>query len=231
MAKVVVAIEGSDGAGKETQSDLLVGYFMRREMSVERVSFPRYHQTAGGTFLFEALKGKESERYDFVHVDPLAASLFYAADRWQSLPYLKSLIADNDVVIFDRYVESNLLHQGGKFKTAKEREAFARFLYNLEYGMLALPQPQVILYLKLPFQVSQDRARKRAEGVGGKLDAVESNLEYVKNSHEAGIFYAEHFNWEIVDCVTIDGQELSREEIHSRVVGQLSRRLGRLIER
>lgn len=224
MKKILIAIEGSDGAGKETQSELLKKWFVGKGLKVGSVSFPRYKQTAGGWFLWEALKGDNKDAYTFSTVEPYAASLPYTADRRESLPFLKREIEMNDVFIFDRYVESNLLHQGGKFATNEERDAYGQWLYNLEYGMLGLPVPHVVVYLRIPFWLSQARAERRAQETGGQLDAVERDSDYVRKGHEGGIFYAEKFNWEIVDCLE-EGHELAREEVHEKVVAQLSRRL------
>lgn len=224
MKKTLIAIEGSDGAGKETQSALLKEWFSGKGLKVGSVSFPRYQKTAGGWFLWEALKGPDAAKYNFSKVEPYAASLPYTSDRRESLPFLKREIEENDVYIFDRYVESNLLHQGGKFNTNEEREMYGQWLYNIEYGTLGLPVPHVVVYLRIPFWLSQARAKRRAEESGGQLDAVERDSDYVRKGHEGGIFYAEKFGWEIVDC--IEGErELSREEVHQKVVAQLTRRL------
>ena len=220
---IKIAIEGSDGAGKKTQSGMLKDWFTESGKSVTSISFPRYKETAGGWALFEALRGENAKAYDFANVDPYAASLFYSSDRRQSLPYLEELIATHDVVIFDRYVESNLLHQGGKFSTKEERQSFGTWLYELEYNTLALPKPDIVVYLELPFKISQKRAKSRAEELGDKLDAVESDEEYLRNSHEAGIFYAQDFKWLRIPCVGKDGSELTPEEVHQKVINELVR--------
>jgi dTMP kinase len=225
VEKFLIAIEGSDGSGKETQSALLQEWFKNNGMKVATVSFPRYKQTAGGWALWEALKGENKDAYNFANVDPYAASQLYSADRRESLPYLQELISTNDVLIFDRYVESNLLHQGGKFFTEKEREDFARWLFNFEYGMLGLPTPQVTVYLELPFDITQKRALMRADAVGGQLDAVECDSSYVRNGYEAGIFYSRKFGWLSIPCVKEDGYELTRSEVHMLVVEKLTQRL------
>jgi dTMP kinase len=225
MKKILIAVEGSDGAGKETQSSMLREWFLEKGKTVTSISFPRYKQTAGGWALFEALKGENKDAYAFSKLDPYAASLFYAADRRESLPFLVEQINKHDVVIFDRYVESNLLHQGGKFPTDTLREEYGRWLFNLEYGMLKLPSPQETIYLELPFEVSLERARKRAAVNGGQLDAVERDPEYVRKGHEGGIFYAHKFNWLTIPCVRKDGYELTRVEVHQLVVESLKKRL------
>ena len=184
---------------------------------VVRVSFPRYNQTLGGTLLFEVMKSERADKYGFSKVPPKVASKLYTMDREESLPYLQDLIANNDVVIFDRYVESNLLHQGGKFKTDKERVEFADWLYGLEYEDVGLPKPDQIVYLDLPFCLSRKRAALRSANGGSKLDAVEKDPNYIKQGHEAGLFYAKHFGWHIVEGFK-GGRELTVEEVHKQVV-------------
>jgi dTMP kinase len=221
--KISLAIEGSDGAGKETQSKLLKKSLEEKGLKVASVSFPRYRETTGGWILWEALKGDDAAKYQFAKLDPYAASLPYTMDRRESKGYLERLIADNDVVIFDRYVESNLLHQGGKISTAEERVRYGQWLYELEYGTMALPRPDFVLYLMIPFWLSRARAQRRADGGGPKLDAVESDLDYVKKGHEGGVFYAEQFGWEVVEGLEHE-HELTPEEVHQKVIQRITPR-------
>lgn len=224
MSAITVAIEGSDGAGKATQTGMLVEYLQRCGFRVGRVSFPRYNATSTGRMLFDLLKSPRSREYDFVHANPKLASRIYAHDRLESLGYLEGLIEGNDFVIFDRYVESNLLHQGGKLRTDSERESFAKWLFDLEYGELELPQPRMTIYLDLPYTISIERARKRAEEKGENLDAVESNVEYIKNSWRTGKLYAAMFGWNVVRCVIpnkddplVADYELAPDEVHIKI--------------
>ena len=220
MKARTISIEGSDGAGKETQTNLLVSFLEKQGKKVGRVSFPRYNQTLGGTLLYEVIKSERADSYSFSKVDPKIASKLYAMDREESLPFLHALIEKNDVVIFDRYVESNLLHQGGKFKTNDERISFAEWLVKFEYDDIKLPKPDEIVYLSLPFWLSRKRAEQRSATGGSKLDSVEKDMDYVKSGHDAGIFYAEHFNWHVVSGLKYK-KELTPLEVHLRVLSAL----------
>jgi dTMP kinase len=215
---LLIAFEGSDGTGKETQSRMLKDWFLLNEKTVASISFPMYKNTSGGWALFEALKGPNRGVYNFAHVDPFAASLLYAADRREALPILREKINSHDVVVFDRYVESNLIHQGGKLPSDEEKSAFGDFSSILEYKLLKLPHPHVTIYLDLPVEVAITRAEERARRVGDVPDAVEANYEYIVNSHKAGMFYAQKFNWIVIPCVRADGYEYTREEINQMVI-------------
>lgn len=218
-----IAIEGSDGAGKATQTERLVKFLRRNGFKVETLSFPRYTDTPAGRMLFEVMKSERASHYDWAHTNPKLASLVYALDRAESKEYILDLIDKNDVLIFDRYVESNLLHQGGKLVHEPERMAFASWLYDLEYNHFGLPKPDVTIYLDLPPEVSRARALKRAQETGGSLDAVESDMQYVINGAAAGRSYAYLFCWAVINCVVpnenaeLPPYELTPEEIHMKI--------------
>ena len=219
MKAFTVVIEGSDGAGKETQALLLSSALQLMGKRVTTVSFPRYSDTLSGKILHYSLGKNVKHVPDFIFadMDPRAASLIYAGDRLESLPHLMKLMQGYDVIIFDRYIQANLLHQGGKFKNDKQRVEFASWLLDLEHDSLGLPKPDLVIYLSLPWEASEARAKARAQLTGTPMDLVESNKVYLQNSHQAGKFYAKHFDWGVADCVQ-DGRELTREEVSTIVM-------------
>ena len=221
---ILISIEGSDGVGKKTQTDMLVKYLEGKGKRVGRVSFPRYGETFGGKLLTEVLKSERAQSYNFSTIEPKVGSMLYAMDRLESLDYLKDLMSNNDVIVFDRYIESNLLHQGGKFKTEKERDDFAEWVYKLENEFLGLPKSDVVVYLQIPAWLSMQRAESRAAQMGEKVDVAEADKEYIVNSHNAGMYYAKVFKWEVVDGIS-GGVELSKDFIHELVVNKINKYL------
>lgn len=224
MEVLTIAIEGSDGAGKATQTEKLARHLSGCGLRVGRVSFPRYKETPVGRMLAEFLKSPRAMGYDFANAHPKLASRIYAQDRYESLKFINNLIAGNDVVIFDRYVESNLLHQGGKLRSDSEMAEFAKWLTGLEYEELCLPRPEITIYLDLPYTISLERARRRAEEKGESPDVVESNSEYLERSWRAGKIYAAMLKWRVIDCIIPHEQnqlralrELTPDEIHARI--------------
>lgn len=200
MATETVGMEGSDGVGKATQSGMLKSFYESLGKKVAIVSFPRYTDTVGGKVLWELMKSERSVYCDFSNLSPREASLFYAADRLESNAWLEDLKKSHDVIIFDRYVESNLVHQGGKLKTDKERGELLDYVNGLEYGIHGLFKPDKIIYLSLPVEISIARAKARAVQTGNKLDSVESDFDYLNNSCASGMFYAKRLGWNIIDC-------------------------------
>ena len=226
MKAFQIAVEGSDGAGKGTQTDLLVNALVALGYKVARVSFPRYKDTWAGKILHEVLKSDRAPGYDFLHASPEAASLLYAADRLESVSYLEELGNKNDVIVYDRAVASNLTHQGGKFKTDAERQKFGEFIERTEYQS-GFPRPDMTVFLSLPFEISMARAKKRAEGLGEKADVVEVDENYMRQSHRSGIFYALQYGWTLVDGMR-GSKELSREEIHEALLYQVQKNVPKL---
>ncbi len=225
MKAFQIALEGSDGAGKGTQTDLLVNALVALGYKVARVAFPRYKDTCGGKTLFEVLKSDRAAYYDFVHTPPEAASLFYAADRLESVPWLSELAEQNDVIIYDRAVASNLIHQGGKLENDSERMRFADFIDRVEYQS-GFPRPDMTVFLSLPYELSMARARGRAEEKGEKADIVERDVDYMRNSYRAGIFYALYLNWVMVDGLR-GGDILMPQQVHESVLYEVTKRLPR----
>jgi thymidylate kinase len=218
-----IALEGSDGSGKGTQTDMLVRALEALGYKVARVSFPRYKDTCGGKLLFEVLKSDRASYYDFLHTSPETASLIYAADRLESVPWLEQLAEENDVIIFDRAVGSNLVHQGGKFKSDDDRRKFLEFIDRIEYQS-GFPRPDMTIFLSLPFEISMARAKARAEKMGEKADVVEVDENYMRQSHRSGVFYALECGWTIVDGMQ-GSKELSPEAIFDALLYQVQKRL------
>lgn len=211
---IQISIEGSDGAGKKTQTKMLVDRLTALGYRVASVSFPRYKDTWAGKALHELLKSERAEEYDFVHSSPEAGSMLYAADRFESIPWLEELCLQNDFIVYDRAVASNLIHQGGKFETNQEREKFGDFIENLEYKN-GFPHPDITFFLSLPFDISMKRAKARAAEVGESADVVELDYDYMKNSHDSGIFYAQKYGWTLVEG--FKDTEISTDDIHQHI--------------
>ena len=222
-AKIIV-FAGLDASGKKTQSEKLRDKFISLGASAIIVSYPTYDKTLFGMLIDFVLKSKFATLFlgpfSFANTDPLAGSLLYSADRRQDLPRLRELMEKYDILIFDRYVEANVVHQGGKIKDDAAKLRFAETIMHIEYDLLELPRPDVTFYLDAPLEVSMDRAHKRAEEKGETPDTVELDLQYVSNSYTAGHFFAREFKWEVISTSS-EGTFLSPDKIHQKVCESL----------
>ncbi len=219
-----VAIEGSDGAGKATQTGLLVDAFTRYGLACETFAFPAYEQTLGGRLLGELLSGR---RGDFVHADPRLASLPYAIDRYESAGAIRRALDGGKAVVTDRYVGSNQIHQGGKVFAETDQisalESYLEWLDELEYGVLRNPKPDLIVYLRVPLETSlqlllKKRAAKNHGLKDGDLDQVERDRGYLENSIAmADWLAARSARWRAIVCTDTEGNMRSPEAIHEDV--------------
>lgn len=214
-------IEGSDGAGKKTQTELLVARLRSEGRRVETIDFPRYQDNHFGQLLRECLDGK---RGDFFALDPKITSLIYAADRFESSKQIANWLEEGADVVADRYVSANMLHQGSKISDEAEREDFLNWLDKTEHGVFGIPKPDVIIYLDAPYAVR--KKLMESDQTRTSLDTVEVNEVY-QTAHEAA---AEHLNrlmatWHHILCVEGD-QMRSREDIHEDVYQTMKRVLG-----
>lgn len=213
-----LVIEGSDGAGKATQTDLLVKRLRSEGRRVETIDFPRYTQNHFGKLLRACLDGKHG---DFVTLDPRITSLVYAADRFESSKQIRQWLEEGADVVADRYVSANMLHQGSKISDAVAREEFLQWLEHTEHGVFEIPKPDIIVYLDAPYSVR--KKLMEADQTRGQLDTVEVNEQY-QTAHETA---AAHLNdlldsWHHISCVA-DEQMRLREDIHEDVYQTMKR--------
>src|SRR3954452_20357395 len=108
---LLLAIEGIDGAGKGTQAARLAETAAERGHSVASFSFPLYDDNPFSRAVADYLNGEFGGAGE---VHPELAALLYAGDRFHARPQLVEAIRDHDLVVCDRYVGSNMAHQGGK---------------------------------------------------------------------------------------------------------------------
>ncbi len=169
MTGRILAIEGGDGAGKRTISEALRDRLVADGLRAKVISFPRYQDTLGGRAIGEFLAHRAP-----APADPRAVAVFYAADRFESKALIQELLQENDFLIVDRYVGSNVAYQAAKV-APEERQAIVDWIVDLEFGCFALPRPVLSVFLDTPVEV--------ARRLVGKKDA-RSYTDRVLDRHE-----------------------------------------------
>ncbi len=217
----LIVIEGLDGSGKNTQSGILTKTLNKMGIKAKELSFPCYGQPSCA--LVEMyLQGEFGDKPD--SVGPYAASTFYAVDRYAS--YKKdwgSFYEKGGVVIANRYVTSNLVHQMTKLPK-EEWESFAGWLSDLEYDKFGIPKPDLVVFLDMPVEVSQKLMLGRYHGDEQKKDIHEKDIAYLLECHKAATFASVLDGWHRLTCS--DGETpLSIEEISQKVVALVKEEL------
>ena len=223
MKGKIITIEGTDCSGKETQSKLLYEKLLSEGIDVYRDSFPMYDtptgKIIGGSYLGKESIGKPLFEEGASNVDYKVASLYFAADRrYNYLKKLKSIIDSGKTLILDRYVESNMAHQGGKILDNQERYNAYEFLHTLEYVLLELPKPDMTLFLYMPYEYSIKLRNKRDE----KPDQHEMNINHLKHAEQAYLELENIYKFERIDCVE-EGIIKTPEEISNEVYNKVKK--------
>jgi dTMP kinase len=222
----LIVLEGTDGSGKATQTALLMNKLIQDGYTVKIVDFPEYYKNFFGAFIGHCLS---EQYYKFIGVHPKIASVLYAADRWESSEKIKNWLKKGYVVIANRYVGSNQIHQGGKIKSAQKRKDFLRWLDDMEYRVFGIPRPNMVFYLSLPIDLvlhllkKRESSKMKREYLRKHKDVHESDVNFLKNSIKSALWLTKiSDNWEKIEC-SKNGKIFSREEIHQKIYEKIKK--------
>lgn len=216
----LIVIDGADGSGKATQTALLAKRLKKEGYPVKTIDFPRYDDNLFGTLIGDCLAGRYG---DFIALDAHIASALYAADRYESKKIIVKWLEKGYIVIADRYVSANQIHQGGKIADPVKRKTFLRWLDDMEFGVFGLPRPEAILYLDVPREVSDrllaERENLRGKGrVRRKKDLAESDRKHLDDARVSALkILKRKNNWIRIQCVR-KGDLRSRESIAEEIL-------------
>ncbi len=212
MGKLIV-IEGTDGSGKSTQFKLMSARLEMEGRTFRHIVFPRYSQESSALirmYLGGEFGTKPSD------VNAYAASAFYAVDRFASYKQdWGQWYEDGGLVLSDRYTTSNAVHQASK-EPVGARKDFLKWLYEFEYDKLALPKPDLVLYLDMPTDFTEKLLRSREEKTNTHADIHEQDMQYLATCRESGRAAAEYYGWTVISCVK-NGAMRSIEDIHEEI--------------
>lgn len=209
---ILIAIDGVDASGKQTQTEILKKRLEAEGKEVKLVSFPAYDKpssTLVKMYLDGAFGDKPSD------VNAYATSTLFAADRFATYRTdWGKAYETGTVIIADRYVSSNLIHQASKIENEHDKDKFLEWLDDLEHGVYELPRPDVTIFLDMPPEYGAKLMRDRANKANGesKKDIHESDFSYLEKSYKNAVYVAERFGWKKILCVK-DEQIRTVEEI------------------
>ncbi|HKO03576.1 MAG TPA: hypothetical protein VJW51_02450 [Candidatus Acidoferrales bacterium] len=223
---MLIAFEGIDGAGKRTQVTLLASTLVARNIVCETISFPVY-QTFYGRLIERYLRGEFGALED---VDPHFSAMLFASDRLKQRERMFAALQGGKTILADRYVASNLAHQGARVPPA-DRGEFLDWLRKHEYGANEMPTEDLVLYLRIDPNQAQDRMLLRRAGPAGRAAAGDLHESDLKHLSAAAALYddlARGEHWITIDCVEpATGHPRSPEEIHALIMAGVDVRLAR----
>jgi dTMP kinase len=218
-----IVIEGIDGSGKRTQIDLLVRALEAKGVAVSSIGFPNY-QGFFGKLVAQFLNGEFGA---LEAVDPHFSALLYAGDRLQAAPGIRRDLEGGRLLLADRYIGSNLAHQGARVP-AKTRSEFLAWLKRLEYEVYALPLEDLVIYLR----VKADEAHRlvgekgKRDYTGLRRDLLEADLAHLAAAAEVYDQLAQQSNWVTIECQEPAVNVLrSPESIHEEILRAVESRI------
>ena len=213
---MIIDIEGTDGCGKKTQTELLFKFLQNKGFRCKIISFPNY-DSRSSELVKMYLNGEFGENAN--DIDAYQTSVLFAVDRFATMN--KICVDDYDYVLFDRYVPSNMIHQSTRIKDLQEVDKFLDWIKDFEYDKLKLPKPDVTIFLDVPVEISMKLARERSELKNGQeKDILEQDSEHLRNAYSKAKYVAQKFGWETIDCIN-NNLIKSIDEIHKEILTKL----------
>ncbi|MEG0379603.1 MAG: thymidylate kinase, partial [Eubacterium sp.] len=203
-------------------TNLLYERLKAESEAVIKVSYPRYDKESSAMVRLY-LSGAFGENPD--EISAYTASTFYAADRYASYKEdYEGFYKAGGIVIADRYTTSNMVHQAGKIQDAHEREMFMDWLFDYEFRLLGLPEPDRVFFLNIPPEINQRLMQGRANKITGKAekDIHEKSKAHLKQSYENALALSKKYNWTEIKCVK-DERLRSIEDIHQEIYEKMMR--------
>jgi len=220
-----IVFEGLDGSGKATQTRLLTEHLRRQGFEIEKIDFPQ-HGTKSSGMVDNYLTGRYGTAEQ---VGPWRGSIFYAVDRYDASFKIKQWLSSGKIVIADRYLASNMGHQGGKIKDEEQRKKYFEWLYELEYSLFKIPKPDITFILKTSPELSLKMAnditdktkketRKSYLGDDKKQDIHEKDKLHQEATLQSYLQAAKEFpnEFKIIECVE-NNQLLPSLKIHETI--------------
>ena len=217
--KLIIIESGSDASGKATQSKKLYERLINEGYNCMKITFPDYDSESSALVKMYLRGDFGSNPND---VSPYVASTFYAVDRYASFKTKwEKFYNEGGIIISDRYTTSNMVHQAAKMDE-EEKEKFLNWLWDLEFNLYGIPEPDQVIFLDVDPMVSQQLMKNRLNKITGEeeKDIHESNEEYLVNSYNNSLKIADKYSWNKVKCTegtalrTIDD---IHEEIYKKV--------------
>ncbi|MDD5290866.1 MAG: dUTP diphosphatase [Patescibacteria group bacterium] len=217
-----IVIDGTDGSGKATQTQMLFTRLENSGLPVAMIDFPQYGEKSAG--LIEKYLNGDYGKAD--EVGPYRASIFYACDRYDASFKIKKWLGEGKIVIANRYVTANMGHQGGKIANPLERKNYFSWLYELEYEIFNIPKPDLNIILHVDAAIAQklvDQKGHRDYINGAKRDLHEADINHLRRAEQVYLEIARTFpDFTLIEC-TRNGEIMTRQEIHNLVWQEVNR--------
>lgn len=219
----LIVIDGGNGSGKTTQTQLLTTYFKNHKIPVKLFDFPQYYSSFHGKTIAKFLRG---EFGTLDQVSPYLASLAFAVDRASVKQEMNDLLVKGNYIVTNRYATSNLAHQAAKFTDSSKQREFISWIYDLEYKVHKIPKENIVIYLHVPVNFGKKLTAKKGERAylkGQSEDIEEKDHNYRVATEKMYLQLAKHYkHWHTINCVE-NNNLLSPDTIHQKIISTLQK--------
>ena len=170
----IIVLEGTDKAGKTSQSRMLAETLKALGKVCVILDFPDY-TTPIGMEIKSFLEGKRD------YYTPEVKHLLFSANRWEKKKEIESMLENGTIIIMNRYWQSNLVYGAANGMDLN-------WLIGLDRG---LPKENIVLVILVKPNISASRAKVQ--------DAFESNSQLAVKAYQNYIRFAKRFRWTIID--------------------------------
>lgn len=219
-----IVIEGIDGSGKGTQTELLVKRLRKEGIDLVTDDYPHYETSFWGKQVGRLLTGEFGELFT---ISPYLAALPYMLDEADgSKKIIGPAVKEGKIVISNRYFTSNV-HQIAK-KPENEREEYANWLWEAGYNQMEIIKPDLVLVMSVDPEICRENILKKAKrNYTGQevMDQAEANFNHQMETAKEyeKMAQKEPERWVIIDCCR-EGKLLLMEEINQIIWQELKRR-------
>lgn len=170
----IIVVEGTDKAGKGTQSRLLINALKISGIRCAKMDFPDY-TTPIGQEIRAFLDGRRNYTMEVKH-------MLLSANRWEKKNEIERMIKKDTIIIMNRYYQSNIVY-------GVSHDLGLKWLLNLDKG---LPKEDLAIVLEVNPNISYQRAP-------GDRDTFEMDQKLLMKVHKNYRILAKQFNWKIID--------------------------------
>lgn len=208
-----IVLDGGDGTGKSTQTKLLKEHLEKDGIELVYHHFPTYNSFQGVP-VEHYLNGDFGNLKD---LSPYFINTLYAVDRaitWNTI--LKPEYDKGKTVLFDRYTTSSIIYQSSMIENISEKKDFINYVIDYEYNKLGLIEPDLVIYLYLPFDVGRRLLESRKSNDGVVNDLHERDLDFLRRVTDNALFVSDYLGWSKIDCSCGDNIR-SIDDIHNDI--------------
>jgi dTMP kinase len=169
----IIVIEGTDKAGKSSQSRMLAEALKVSGKVCVILDFPDY-TTPIGMEIKAFLEGKR----DYL---PEVKHLLFSANRWEKKKEIESMLENGTIIVMNRYWQSNLVYGAANGMDIN-------WLLRLDKG---LPKEDITLVILVNPRISSKRAEMQ--------DAFESDTQLATSAYKNYLKFAKQYRWKVID--------------------------------